>query len=118
MSIKKEILKSLIDSAKTPKALSKQFNIAETTVRARISELRKEGYYISFPSYIINLQRQAFEKTMTEKNFWNRRLPLAVLSLNLHWSTDDIETFLSKHFSIYKITQLSSNTVIIQKRKT
>jgi len=116
MSLKEKILTQLQQNSYTPLELSSILHTPKSTIRARISELRKSGYHISKSPYTLDNTPHNFESLMTKHSLWNKPLPINFLCTHLNMSRSEVENFLAKHFSTYDITQLSKNTLTIKQK--
>jgi len=114
-SLQKNILSLISANPVSAPDLAKKLGQSESSIRARVSELRKIGYSISRSPYSLSLSLYTFEEAMERKNFWGRTIPLSVLVSNLKTTPEELKDFLAHNFERYNITQLDSSTLVIRK---
>jgi len=120
MTIRKDILKQLMKhKSLTPLELQLLNDIPYSSVRARISDLRKKGVsikyeYIPTGKYILS-DEYLFLDYLEKNKLFNRPVSIKQISKGSNMKEEDIKMILSKLFNKYSIIQVSPEKVIINK---
>lgn len=114
MSSKQLILQYLQQHPFTPAQLQKKTKLPASSLRARISELRKLGYDIQKNNGTYTLT-STLESYIKSKNQYNKPIDINTIASDLHLPLDTITLEISKLFHRYQILQLSKDTIKILK---
>lgn len=95
--------------------------IPYSTIRARISDLRKKGYDIKYENmptgkYTINEDNPLLSH-IKKNNLFNVSLSILKLSNELGILEDDVKMMVSKLFRRYEVIQLTSDNIFVKKEK-
>jgi len=98
-------------------------NSPESSIRGRVSELRKDGYLIKrkklpIDSYvIINNYLVECMKHIEKNDLLDQYINLPKVLDSIHIPETEHDNIISKLFDIYNVTQFSSNKFLIRRRK-
>ena len=116
MSSSKElILAQLQQHPSTSIQLQKKTKLPESSIRARISDLRKLGYEIekSHGKYTLNEKQSKIESWLKTNNQYNKTININNISSALKIPVSEVESEISKLFKRYHILQLSKEDIKI-----
>jgi len=122
---KKEKLLSYLQEHKqvSIEDLKTLLNSPESSIRGRVSELRKDGYLIKrkklpIDSYvIINNYLVECMKHIEKNDLLDQYINLPKVLDSIHIPETEHDNIISKLFDIYNVTQFSSNKFLIRRRK-
>ena len=118
MALKEKILQQLEKhNALSSLELELLNNIPYSSVRARISELRKKGYIITYEEvptkkYILSKQNKLISY-LYENNLIGKNISIEKVSRDLSVDREELVEMISKLFESYDVIQVSSKNVII-----
>ena len=118
MALKEKILQQLEKhNALSSLELEILNNIPYSSVRARISELRKKGYIITYEEvptkkYILSKQNKLISY-LYENNLIGKKISIEKVSRDLSVDREELVEMISKLFESYDVIQVSSKNVII-----
>jgi len=124
-TIKETILYELQYGPKSTQQLIDVIHTSPSSITGRIAELRNQGYYIANINgkYILQQQKkkQSIEEMIIDyieqNKLFGKVLSITTLSSSLHIPLDNIKSAIAHLFSHYTITQISSDTIKIEKHK-
>ena len=115
LSSKELILAQLKKQPSTSIQLQKKTKLPASSIRARISELRKLGYEIekSHGKYTLNEKQSKIETWLKSNNQYNKTININNISSDLKIPVSEVQSEIGKLFKRYHILQISKEDIKI-----
>jgi len=122
--MKKRIIQALSERPRTIHELSLLCNSTESSIRARISELRRDAFQIKTEQrpahyYVLDPKRTNAQKIIDwfeEKNLFGISIDIGEISTKLDIPREETERAISNLFDRgYRVTQIAKDRIIMRK---
>jgi len=109
------ILEQLQQKPSTALQLQKKTKLPSSSIRARISDLRKLGYEIekSHGKYTLNEKQSKIESWLKSTDQYNKIININTISSSLKIPVSEVQSEISKLFKRYHILQMSKENIKI-----
>jgi biotin operon repressor len=109
------ILAQLQQHPSTSAQLQKKTKLSASSIRARISDLRKLGYEIEKNSgkYTLNEKQSKIETWLKSTNQYNKTININTISSDLKIPVSEVQSEIGKLFKRYHILQISKEDIKI-----
>jgi len=110
-STQKRILQELEKEPRTSKQLTKIIDSKESTIRARISEIRKKGYNVKVQNGVYSLEQNPVLELIDRKRMYHKPITKAFLITFLQSNNTKVEGYLLEAIKKKRSIQLSNDVV-------